>query len=200
MKPSFSADQMDALKEVVSIGAGNAATALSQLVKKKVNISVPDLKIVPLEDAHSVFGAPESLVTSVYLQLLGDITGVILLSFEEASALQLANILLGKKDGGKDLDEMRQSALKETATIIAGSYLNAMSKFLKMNFLISNPSFVRDMAGAIVNNVLAETSKEAEVALIMETEFMIADCTISAYFFFVPETGSLDKLFKALGV
>ncbi len=196
----FSDEQMDALKEVVTIGAGNAATALSQLVKKRVNITVPDLKIVPIEGAHSVFGAPENLVTSIYLQLLGDITGVILLSFEEASAITLADVLLGKQDAGGAFDDLRRSALKETATIIAGSYLSAMSKFLKMTFLISNPSLAHDMAGAIVNNVLTETSKEADVAMIMETEFDVADCKVTAFFFFVPDTGSLDKLFKALGV
>lgn len=200
MKINISADQKDALKEVVTIGAGNAATALSQLVKKKVNITVPDVNLMPLDEVHSVFGSPESLVTSVYLQLLGDITGVILLSFEEDSATMLANLLLGKSDDDKSFDEMGKSSLKETTTIIAGAYLSAMSKFLKLSFLISNPSFVRDMAGAIVNNVLTETNKEADVAIIMQTEFEIADCKMTAYFFFVPESNSLNKLFKTMGL
>ncbi|MFA4889704.1 MAG: chemotaxis protein CheC [Candidatus Omnitrophota bacterium] len=193
--------QTDALKEMVSIGAGNAATALSQLVKKKTTIKVPNATLCPIDKAPEVFGGAEVLVAAIYLRLLGDASGVILFSFEKNEAGRLADLLLAKAPGTtKILNEMDQSALKETATILSGAYLSAIAKFLKMRLLVSSPAFAEDMAGAIVDNILIETSKEADYFFIIDTDLEIVEEKVKAYFFFIPDAESLKKIMLAMGV
>lgn len=200
MNSELSSGQKDALKEVVSIGAGNAATALSQLLRQKVNIIVPKVNFSSIDKAQEIFGPPETLVATVYLQLLGDASGVILFSFKKEDALRLSDMLMGKEAGkSKILSEMGESALKETATILSGAYLAALSKMLKMRLLISAPVMAQDMAGAIVDNVLIEVSKEADYTLVIYTELEITSEKVTAYFFFIPEKESLEKILRAIG-
>lgn len=200
MNNQLSDESRDALKEIVSIGAGNAATALSQLLKQKVTIVVPKVNLASIDKAQDIFGPAETLVATVYLQLLGDASGVILLSFKKDDALRLADMLMGKEPGAsKVLGEMGESALKESATILTGAYLAALSKLLKMRFLISSPAMAQDMAGAIVDNILIETSKEADYTLAIDTELEIINEKVTAYFFFIPDKQSLEKILRAIG-
>ncbi len=201
MDNKLTQEQRDALREIVTIGAGNAATALSQMLKKKVDIKVPDVSLTSIDKAPEVFGGAETLVTAIYLQLLGDVSGIILFSFQQDEANRLSDALLGLPLGKtKMLNDMARSALKETTTILSGAYLSAIGKLLKMRLLVSSPGFAQDMAGAIVDNILVETSKEADSALVMDTELNIVDEKIVAYFFFIPDVGSLRKILKVVGV
>lgn len=200
MNNGLSDESRDALKEIVSIGAGNAATALSQLLRQKVNIEVPKVNLSSIDQAQEIFGPPETLVATVYLQLLGDASGVILLSFKIEDALRLSDMLIGKEPGSsKVLGEMGESALKESTTILTGAYLAALSKMLKMRFLISSPAMAQDMAGAIVDNILIETSKEADYTLVIDTELEIINEKVKAFFFFIPDKQSLEKILRAIG-
>ncbi len=193
--------QSDALREAETIGAGNAATALSQLVGRGIGVEVPKVEVLSLEKASVVLGKPEELVTVVFLQLLGDASGVLLCAFKKDDANRLADILQKKKEGTtKILNEMGQSAVKEAATILCGAYLSAMSKLLNMKFLMSTPALAQDMAGAIIDAVLAETSRSGEHAIVVNTELSIVSERLLAYFMFIPEVESLDRIFKALGV
>lgn len=194
-------EQRDALKEIVTVGAGNAATALSQMLKKRINIEVPTVTLTTIDKASDVFGDAESLVITIYLQLLGDAQGVIMFTFNKDEAIRLSDLLLGRPQGKtKILTEMAESSLKETATILSGAYLSAMAKLLKMRFIISSPGLAQDMAGAIVDNILIETSKEADHAIVVNTELKIIDEKVMAYFFFVPDTPSLKKIMDVTGV
>lgn len=200
MENRLNREQKDALREIVNIGAGNAATALSQMLNKKININVPKVNLCTIEKAVELFGDAETLVTAIYLQLLGDATGVILFPFCKEDARTLAGLLLGRAKQTNVLSEMEQSALKETMTIISGAYLGAMAKLLKMRFLISSPALAEDMAGAIIDNILIETSKEADYVILVETEFIVVDEKILAYFFFIPDMLSLEKILNVMGV
>ena len=201
MNKQLNNEQTDAFREVATIGAGNAATALSQLINKKIDINVPNVNMVSVANVPDIFGSPEELVSSVYLALLGDISGVMLLTYSKEESLRLADLLLGKEKGKtKILNDMAQSALKECATILSGSYLNAMAKLLHLKLLMSAPGFALDMAGAIVDGILAETSKEADYAIVVNTELIVVGEKVMSYFFFIPDTKSLDKLIKMMGV
>lgn len=201
MNPKLTKEQADAITEVVSIGACNAATALSQMTKKRVDVNVPKFSLSTIESAQSIFGDPESPVIAVYLKLLGGAEGVILFSFSIDDAKRLANCLLGKREGAPlKLDEMEVSAIKEITTILAGSYLSAMSKMLKMKLLISSPSMTEDMAGAVIDNILIETSKTADHLIVVNTELSIVGEKIFTYFFFIPESESFKKIISVLGV
>jgi len=201
MDERISQAQMDAIREVVTIGAGNAATALSQMVKKKIDILVPRANILALDKVADIFGGAEVLVKTVYLEILGDVSGVILFSFRKDEANRFVDLLLSNPAGtSKIINELGQSALKEVATIISGAYLNALAKFLRMRLLISTPGFAEDMAGAIIEDILIETSKEADQFFVIDTEFEIVSEKVNTYFFFVPDVESLGKIFRVLGV
>lgn len=200
-KIGLTADQMDALKEVVSIGAGNAATALSKMISTKISIDVPKVSFSTIDETVDRFGDPETLVTSVYLQLLGDMTGVLLFSFRKDTAITLASLLLGRRPGQtRVLDDLGQSAMKETGSILAGAYLSAIGSLLKIRLTISSPDIAHDMAGAVIEDVLLETNKEADYSLIIDTNLTIIDKKVAAYFFFIPDHDSLNKMLKRLGV
>ncbi|EKD50224.1 MAG: hypothetical protein ACD_62C00607G0003 [uncultured bacterium] len=194
--------QIDALKEVSSIGAGNAATALSQMIKKRIVINVPQVQFSTIDEATRVFGPAETIVSAVCLRVLGDVTGIILITFGKAEATRLSCLLMGRQtaDQEGDWDEIGLSAIKEVATILAGSYLNALSKMLELQFNLSLPSFAQDMAGALIQNVLIETNQNAEHAIVVNTEMSVVDERVMGYFFFIPEAQSLGKVLEAMGV
>ncbi len=201
MSDHLTSEQIDALTEIVTIGAGNAATALSQMLGKKVTIDIPSVETCSIGDAARIFGGEEELVTSVYMEMLGDLSGVILFSFQKNEGNRFADLLLSHKKGKtKVLNEMAISSLKETSTILSGAYLNAIAKLLGLRIMITSPSLAQDMAGAIIDAILAEISKEANFAIVMNTELVIVDEKVLTYFFFIPDIDSLKKIITIMGV
>lgn len=193
--------QTDALREAETIGAGNAATALSKLVGMGIGVNVPDVNVLSLESATEALGPKEEMVTAVYHQLLGDADGVLLYAFKNDDALKLADLLLHKPVGyTKLLNEMGRSAVKEAATILCGAFLSSLSSLLKMQFLMSTPALAQDMAGAIIGAVLAEAGETGEHAIVVNTQISITKEKLSSYFMFIPDAHSLKKMLKSLGV
>src|SRR3989304_5432159 len=113
--------QLDALKEVANIGAGHAATALSQLTERRIMINVPEIEITRLEDVPQTFGDPEAVVAAVLMHVLGDLTGRTLLLLPEANARLLCALLLRRKAGTTEaIGPIEESGLKEAGNILAG--------------------------------------------------------------------------------
>lgn len=192
--------QVDAIKEVGNIGAGHGATALSQLLGKRITITVPKANIVPLSDISKVMGDPNTLVAGLILSILGDATGKIILLFPRDSALHLADMLLKQPLGtSKILSEMGHSAIKEAGNILTGAYLSALNEFLGMLLLISVPTLVFDMAGALLSTVTQGLDKDSKVILI-ETRFLDDQQEIAGYFVLAPDAASLRAIFQAIKV
>jgi len=187
------------VKELVSIGAGNAATALSQMLSRRIDIRVPVANLCEVSDFSEIFGSPETLVAATYMRLLNDVTGAIMLTFEKQTALDMADLLMGNQKGKtKNLNDMATSALKEAGTILSGAYLGAISEILGIKILISAPSIAIDMAGSISDAVLSEVCEDCDQALVITTEFFISDEKIRSYFFFIPSQDSLAKMMANL--
>jgi len=192
--------QIDALKEVGNIGAGHGATALSQLLGKKINITVPHATILSLPDVSRLVGDPNTLVAGLTLSILGDATGKILLLFPRDSALHLADMLLKQPVGtSKILNEMGHSAIKEAGNILTGAYLSALNEFLGMLLLISVPTLVFDMAGALLSTI-SQGMEDVDKVICIETQFVDAQEVIGGYFILVPDAVSLRALFQAIKV
>src|ERR1700740_2780785 len=106
--------QLDALKEVENIGAGHAATALSQLTNRRIMISVPQINITRLEDVPNLLGNPQDVVAAVLMHMLGDLTGRTLLLFPEAVGRRLCDMLLRRPIGTTAaFDALEPPSLKE---------------------------------------------------------------------------------------
>jgi len=189
--------QLDALREVGNIGTGNAATALSQLINKKVDMTVPAINIVPFDDIFSSIGGDE-IVVGVIVRVLGDIPGNILFVFEKDTALGLVEILTGMKE--EYLSEMGNSVICEIGNIISSSYMNAISKFTGLTVVPSVPAVTYDMLGAILSTTFIESGQFDDYVLDIETVFIQNNSEISGHFYYVPMPGSLEKILNTLGI
>ncbi len=191
--------QLDALREVGNIGSGNAAVALSTMVDKKVLLSVPRASLVPLVRVSDLVGGAETPVVGIYLHISGDASGSMLLLLAMASATELARLMV-ESDEEKDLTTVEQSALQETGSILAGSYLNALSQMTGILLRPSVPGFAMDMAGAIIDFILVEISQSDDYVLVIETMFDILEHVIKGHLILFPDLGSLDLILGRLGV
>jgi chemotaxis protein CheC len=191
--------QLDALREIGNIGAGNAATALSQLIQRKIEMEVPRVKILPITDIPDAVGGPELLVAGVFLRVESTAPSSILFVLPVANAKKIVNSLMGKEFDA-DIDDMGHSALMEVGNILAGSYLNALAMVTSLSFTPSVPSLSIDMAGAILSEVIINLGEVADYALIIETKFKEGEADVSGYFFLLPEPQSLQIILAALGV
>ena len=193
--------QLDAMREIGNIGAGNSATALSQIVNKKIDMNVPRVSVIPIEDVPDLVGGPDAIIVAVFLRVYGKAPSNILFLMPKENAFYLADDLLGKPHGTtQELDEMSVSAIKEVGNILSGSYLNAFSHFTNISMLPSIPSLAIDMAGAILNIVLVQLGQMGDRAMVIETKFLAEDDSINGHFFLVPDPGSLGTIVKAVGV
>jgi len=193
--------QLDALKEIGNVGAGNSATALSQLINRKIDMTVPQIAILPLGDVPDVVGGPDAMVAGVFLRVYGPAPSSILFLLPRDSAFALVDMLMGREQGyTTSLNSMDESALMEIGNILAGAYLNALSHFTKLTLLPSIPSLAMDMAGAILSVILIQLGEMGDHALVIETEFTTENDGVKGHFFLIPDPGSLSTILAAIGV
>ena len=193
--------QLDALQEIGNVGAGNSASALSQIINKRIDMNVPKVALVPIESVPDLVGGPDTIVVGVFLRIYGKAPGNVLFLLPQKSAFYLVDTLMGREKGTtKTLDFMDESALMEIGNILSGAYLNAFFSFTHISMLPSIPALAMDMAGAILNIILVQLGQMGDQAMVIETEFLAEDDGISGHFFLVPDPGSLGILIKAVGV
>jgi chemotaxis protein CheC len=194
---TFSDEQLDAMKEVGNIGAGHAATALSQLIGEKIMITIPKVLCFPLEKTVDLVGGPQVLIAGVLMHVLGDVSAKIVLILPRASAAQLAGLLTKQEtEGHQVISMLEHSAIKEAGNILAGAYLNALNELLGLLLLQSVPNLIFDMAEAVVAEISKGFAPGTEIICI-ETEFMEANRIINGYFFLIPDKNSMDIILRA---
>ena len=198
---ALSEAQLDVLREIGNVGAGNSATALSRLIQRRIEMNVPHVALVPIEDVPEFVGGPELVVVGIFLRVYGKAPSNILFLIPQESAFALVDTLYGRERGAtSEFDLMDESALMEIGNILAGSYLNAFYSFTGISMLPSVPALAVDMAGAILNVVLVQLGELGDHALLIETNFVANDRSISGHFFLVPDPGSLGCIMDAVGV
>jgi chemotaxis protein CheC len=187
--------QLDALRELANIGSGTASTALSSLLGRSVDITVPAARVLPMADAVTAVGDPEADATGVVLGVLGDLGASVLLLFTPQDA-ELMCGMLGVEAG----TEIGDSALQEIGNIVGTSYINALAAMTGMAIEPTPPGVASDMLGAIVQSVLAERAGASDVALLLDSELVVeeADCSVS--FLLMPDQGGVDQLLARLGL
>ena len=200
---SLKALQLDALREVANIGAGHAATALSQMIGGTIMISVPRINIQRLEDVAPLVAGPEEPVAAVLLHMLGDLTGRTLLVFPKSAALRLSELMLRRPRGSSaDLGELEQSAIKEAGNILSSAYMNALSDFMGMMLLPSPPSLAIDMSGAVLTTAYLQFGSERDYVFCVESDFVMteADEKLRGFFLLLPDPASLQAILRAVRV
>lgn len=193
--------QVDALKEISNIGAGNAATSLSMLLNRRIDLMVPQAKIAPFSEIVEFVGGADKEVAGGYLRVEKDLPMGILFLLPKDKVFYFMDLLFGRSAGSTtDWNEMLESAFKEIVNILSGSYLNALGTFSNYKFLPSVPAMAVDMAGAILGEVLQQIGEVSDYALVLENIFLEKEKQIKGHFFLLPEPNTLELLLQSLGV
>ena len=201
----FSLEQLndvyfDVLKEIGNIGAGNATTAISQMLNLRMDMEVPKVVLLTFQELPAAISAEEETVLGIYLEVSGDIDGSMMFLLKTDSAHYLVNRLMGRpEDYAEDFDEMDLSALKEIGNIISGSYLSALSAMTNMVITSSVPYLALDMAAAILSVPAIQFGQYGDNALLIETAFG-DDVKIQGFFILMPDVESYDKILTSLGI
>lgn len=190
----------DILKELGNIGAGNATTALSQMLQCRLDMKVPQVKLLEFTRLGELIGGEDQVVIGVYLLVEGDISGSMMFLMSDAASRHFIEKLMGMaKPEDEAFNEMDVSALKEIGNIITGAYLNSLSDLTRLKILPSPPEISIDMLGAILSVPAIEFGIQGDKILFIQTQFT-DDVKLDGYFVLVPDIGSYDKIMSALGV
>ena len=193
--------QLDALREVANIGAGHAATALSQMTNRTIMIAVPEVNVRALEDVTDLVGSGDEVMAAVLMHMMGDLTGRTLVLFQAESARALCDILMRREPGStQEFGVMEQSGLKEAGNILASAYLNALSDFMGMMLVPSVPSLVVDLSAAVLTSAYLNFGHERDFVFCVETSFQVQGAAepLRGHFLLLPDTASLRAIFDAI--
>jgi chemotaxis protein CheC len=187
--------QLDALRELANIGSGTAGTALSSMLGRSVDISVPNALVLPFAEAVEATGPAESEVTGIMLGVVGEMTGTVLLLVPPEDARTLCGMLGLEADS-----EYAESALGEIGNVVGSSYINALAAMTGLAIEPTPPATATDMLAAIVETVLAGHAVGGDAALLLDSQLRVEgeDCSIS--FVLVPDQGGVDQLLERLGM
>jgi chemotaxis protein CheC len=187
--------QLDALRELANIASGNAATSLSQMLGREVDLAVPDVFALPLADAVEVAGEPGTTVTGVALAFEGDMNGIMLLLLRPEGARTLCEML-----GVEPETEVGDSALGEIGNILGAGYLAALGAMTGVQMLPGPPIVQTDMLGAIVASMLAQTVGYSDLALLLDSRLDITGESCAISFLLLPQADSVRQLLAPLGL
>lgn len=191
----------DVLKEIGNIGAGNAMTALSQMLQCKVDMKVPQVRLLDFKEVGAMMGGEEQIMVGVFLGIEGDITGSMMFLVEQKSAKHLiSKLMMGMGNPDDDnFNEMELSAMQEVGNIITGAYLNSLSMMTNLKIYPSPPALTVDMAGAILSVPAIEFGIYGDKILLIQSQFF-DDMEIDGFFVLVPDLESYAKILSALGL
>lgn len=197
--------QFDVLREIGNIGAGNATTALSQMINSKVTMNVPNVELLEFKELSDIVGGAERIVVGILFTLDGDIDGMMMFMMDKAASVNLVNILLGNLETSEppqthEFSEMGISALNEIGNIISGAYLSSLSSLTNLTITSSIPYMAIDMAGAILSVPAIEFGKIGDKALLIESEFGNKGNFVNGYFILIPSLESYSAILKSLGL
>ncbi|MDR2547137.1 MAG: chemotaxis protein CheC [Lachnospiraceae bacterium] len=197
----MSNEYYDVLKELGNIGAGNATTALAQMMDTKIDMSVPKVMLLEFYELGDMIGGEEQIMAGISLAVDGDITGSIMFLLKREAAKHLMNQLMpGMGDAeSEDFNDMELSALKEVGNIIAGAYLNSLASITNLLIYPSVPDLAIDMAGAILSMPAIQFGAIGDHILLIQTQFVDKEL-IEGYFILLPDIDSYSRILGSLGI
>lgn len=192
---------MDVLKEIGNIGAGNAATALASMLSQTVDMDVPVVRILGIEDAASSLGGLENVVIGILSKLSGDIDGLMMFIIKEDFAQRILKVLLSKDEVSYGaLNEMELSAISEIGNILISSYVSSVATLSHLQIKTSVPAIAVDMVGALLSVPAIEMGAVSDKIIFIEDDFLSENEKISANMLLVPDPDSLSKIMGRLGI
>lgn len=193
--------QLSVLTEIGNIGAGNAATALSDILTDRIMMSVPQLQVIDVSSMATILGGPENEVAGILLGMTGDVEGMLLFLLDKPFVKLLITTLLQEDlQDLENISELSRSAIMEIGNILAGSYVNAISALTNLDIGLTTPQAAMDMVGAILSYPAAQFGEMGNKLLFIEEDFTSGESTVKSHLLIMPELRSLDKILVSLGV
>ena len=194
----YSLLQLDVIKELANIGGGNAASSISKLIDKPVDMYVPTVEIFTYEKVYDKIMSEDSMINAVLIRMSGVKEGVFLFIIKDDIAKDIVKMMV--PDGVEITEEISISAIKELVNIVVTSYLNAIGSMIDVRLMSSVPLLARDMFGAILSSVYIEEGQYDDNIMIIKNEFIYEGDKLESSLYFVPRPGVLESLFKILEV
>lgn len=192
---------IDCLREIGNIGSGSAASALSEMLGKTIEMKVPNVCVLEYQQIIDTMGGPEKVITGILVRLEGDVTGMMMFLLEDSFAqVVLSTFMNAENVQVTKLGDMELSVITEMGNIMAGSYLRALSTLTGLTIDMSIPSMTVDMLGAIMSVPITEFAQIGDKVLYIDDGFMIDGVAIKSNIILIPEMNSLETLMKKLGV
>ena len=197
----LSALEIDTLREVGSIGTGNAATALSSMLNREIRITYPEVRIMGYNEAIEWIGGPEVITVGVLVRISGQMNGIML----SVQPLEFVNLVLGtmlddRLDDYTQLTDLGSSALVEIGNIMISTFINALSGLADINVELTVPSFTVDMQGAILAVPMAEFGGQTDYLMTIGANFVADGHEVPCRLLLSPDIRSLNYLLGKLGV
>lgn len=193
--------EIDILKEIGSIGGGNAATALSSMLNAKVNMSLPKVEILDFNEALVNVGDPEEVVAAILVEMSGELSGIMLFILTKEFSDEILFRMLGKTEADFfELAEIDSSVLMEIGNIVISSYITAMASLVNMSVELSVPQLAVNMLGGIMSVPIAMMGQHSDRIMMITGQFKIDGKALNSNMLLLPDVGSLNVLMKKLGV
>lgn len=193
--------EIDTLREIGSIGTGNAATAMSTMLGRQVRITLPEVRIMGYNEAIEWIGGPEEITAGVLVRLSGQISGIML----SVQPIEFVNLVLESvMDKGitnyEQLSELEHSALIEVGNIMISTFINALSGLADVNIDLTVPAYTVDMQGAILAVPMAEYGGQSDYIMTIGGNFVCDNRQVPCRLLLSPDIRSLNVLLRKLGV
>lgn len=196
---NISADDMKKVQLLANVGIMQGAESLSMMIGKRVDIAIPEVRMMPIETIPSSIGKVDDVYVGVHMTLDGDLKGTVLLSMPDEASYTLVDDLYGFDTGKtRELNDDASSALREITNIVGSSVVNAISEKTGLDILPSVPVIVHDFMQAILDSILVMHNMKNDYALIMDTVFYYEDDRTMANLLIVPDADSLKNLVSNL--
>ena len=193
--------ELDTLREIGSMGTGNAATSLSEMLQREVRITLPEVRIMGYNEAIEWIGGPEAITAGVLVKMGGQMNGIML----SCQPIEFVNIVLESVMGESvtdysQLEEMENSCLVEVGNIMISSFINALSGLSGMDITLTVPALTVDMQGAILAVPMAEYGGQSDYLMTIGGNFVCDDKQVPCRLLMSPDIRSLNALLRKLGV
>lgn len=193
--------ELDTIREIGSIGTGNAATALSNMLGCEVRIDMPEVRIMGYNEAIDWIGGPEVITAGVLVHMSGELNGIML----SVQQIEFVNLVLQRMVGRTvtdytELTDLDRSALVEVGNIMISTFINALSSLAEITTHLTVPAFAVDMQGAILTVPMAEFGGQSDYIMTIGADFICHGQKVPCRLLLSPDIRSLNFLLKKLGV
>ncbi|HDY74690.1 MAG TPA: hypothetical protein ENH51_06240 [Euryarchaeota archaeon] len=190
--------QKDEIREVMMIGSGHASTALASKLKREIDIRIPEVDLLPLEEVPGKIDVIDEITIGVYTEIKGDLRGRLLTVFSEEDALRLEEMVSGRSAKGRR--DFSAATVTDVSDVLGANSLSAISDFFGMKIEKTPSESARDILGALLQQVLLDISQHSDVVLFSRTEIFVSAEKFNCHQMLFLEASSLEKLLKAMDV